>query len=69
MEHGSAYSTYNDEVLALYHFNISSANTQPTDKGEHRNTNNLHTNTCEAHLMACCFGSVFSTVNLQDQHC
>ncbi|KAK3551251.1 hypothetical protein QTP70_013978 [Hemibagrus guttatus] len=33
MEHGNAYPAYSDDILSLYQFNISSANTQPTDKG------------------------------------
>lgn len=33
MHQGSAYPVHSDDVLSLSQFNISSANTQPTDKG------------------------------------
>ncbi|MCI4374665.1 hypothetical protein PGIGA_G00008530 [Pangasianodon gigas] len=33
LEQGSAYPAYNDDILSMYQFSISSANTQPTDKG------------------------------------
>lgn len=34
-ERGSLYpAVCDDDILSLYQFNISSANTQPTDRGE-----------------------------------
>lgn len=52
VEQGRAYPAYSDDLLSLYQFNITSANTQPTDKGKHCET--IHSQTRDAHLMAWC---------------